>query len=180
MNEKELRNQIIEYGKSLVKNHLIQATWGNISCRIDDEYFLITPSGVDYFVLKPEDIVKVKIDDYSYKGNIKPSSEKVLHGMIYKNKKDVGGIVHVHSSYLQIFASCHKDLINEKTIYKCSEYAVSGSKKLANNVYEALENNNGVIMANHGFVGIGKDIELAFNECIKAEELAKEMVKQKC
>ena len=62
--ENELRNAIIFYGKKLVEDKLIQATWGNISARLNDEYYLITPSGIDYFKITPNEIVKVKISDF--------------------------------------------------------------------------------------------------------------------
>lgn len=173
--ENELRNAIIFYGKKLVEDKLIQATWGNISARLNDEYYLITPSGIDYFKITPNEIVKVKISDFSYEGAIKPSSERRMHGLIYQQRSDICAIVHTHSSNLQIFASCHVGLsINGEIIYPCSKYAVSGSKKLAKNVAKAIKNYDGVIIANHGFVVGDKSLEEAYNKALNAEKKAGE------
>jgi L-fuculose-phosphate aldolase len=171
--EDSLRNQIIEYGKRLVEYRLIQSTWGNISVRLDDDHFLITPSGIDYFEISPDDIVKVKTEDFSYEGNLKPSSEMHLHGLIYKKRKDIMGIVHTHSSNLQVFASCNQPLKKEgKVIYPCSRYGVSSSKKLARNVAREFTDYLGVIIANHGFIAGGKDLESAFALAVAAEKEA--------
>ena len=76
MQAKEL---VIKAGKELVASGLIARTWGNISCRISDTQFVITPSGRAYETLTPEEIVLVNIEDLEYDGEIKPSSEKGIH-----------------------------------------------------------------------------------------------------
>lgn len=175
--EEELRKRIIEFGKRLVEEGLIQSTWGNISARVSEEHFLITPSGVDYYKIKPEDIVKVRIDDLSYEGDVKPSSEKRMHGLIYRKRKDIGGIVHTHSSNLQVFASCREPLVKEgKVIYPCSRYGVSGTRRLAELVAREFANHAGVIIANHGFIAGGEDLDSAFALAVAAEKEAGEML----
>ena len=74
---------VVEAGKKLVSTGLIARTWGNVSCRVDDESFVITPSGRAYETLTPDDIVLVKTADLSYEGDIKPSSEKGIHAQCY-------------------------------------------------------------------------------------------------
>ena len=69
MNAKQL---VVDAGKMLVSSGLIARTWGNVSCRISESEFVITPSGRAYETLTPEEIVTVKIDDLSYEGDIKP------------------------------------------------------------------------------------------------------------
>ena len=69
---------VIEAGKKLVETGLIARTWGNVSCRISDTQFVITPSGRDYLSLTPDDIVVVNLEDLTYEGDIKPSSERVF------------------------------------------------------------------------------------------------------
>ena len=71
----EAKLEVVKAGLKLVESGLIARTWGNVSCRVDDEYFVITPSGRSYESLTPEDIVLVKIEDCSYESEIKPSSE---------------------------------------------------------------------------------------------------------
>ena len=100
--EEKLREMLVEYGKKLVQSGLVQGTWGNISVRIDDTYMLTTPSGIDYIRLKSDDMVKVQIDDMSYEGINKPTSEKELHAAIYKQRPDIGAIIHTHSKYSSV------------------------------------------------------------------------------
>ena len=74
--EEEARRIIVQAGHRLVKKGLTARTWGNISARISDTHFAITPSGRAYETLQPEDIVVVKIEDCSWEGDQKPSSER--------------------------------------------------------------------------------------------------------
>ena len=77
--EAEARNLVILSARRLVDAGLTARTWGNLSARISDEQFVITPSGLGYDIMEPEDLVVVNISDLSYEGNRKPSSEKGIH-----------------------------------------------------------------------------------------------------
>ena len=178
--EQKLREMLVEYGKKLVQSGLVQGTWGNISVRIDDTYMLTTPSGIDYIRLKADDMVKVQIDDMSYEGINKPTSEKELHAAIYKQRPDIGAIIHTHSKYSSVFAAANKDMpVLEEyadslgNIVKLAEYALPGTKNLANNTVLALGIGVCAIMANHGMVACGEDMEKAFENCVKTEENGK-------
>ena len=96
------KETVVRAGRELVKEGLIQRTWGNVSCRISDSEFVITPSGRDYLSLTPDDIVTVRIDDLSYEGDIKPSSEKGIHAMCYQLRDDVNFVIHTHQTYASI------------------------------------------------------------------------------
>ena len=167
-----LREEVIKYGQLLVENRLIQATWGNISARIDDNRFLITPSGVDYYRIRPEDIVEIRIDDGSYAEGLHPSSEKKMHLLIYQERPDIKAIIHTHSSNCQVFAACRADLKTDELDYPCADYAVSGSGKLAENVAKVMADHDGCIMANHGFVAGARDLATALQDAIKADSSA--------
>ena len=82
--ETEARRLVIEAGLRLVREGLIARTWGNISARISEEQFVITPSGRAYDDLKPEELVVVNVADCAYEGDIKPSSEKGIHAEAYR------------------------------------------------------------------------------------------------
>ena len=84
------KETVITAGKRLVESGLIARTWGNVSCRVDDNSFVITPSGRSYETLTPDEIVLVKIDDLSYDGDVKPSSEKGIHAQAYKLRPEIG------------------------------------------------------------------------------------------
>lgn len=76
MNEREMRDLIVLTGKELLKTKLVARTWGNISCRFDENNCLITPSGLDYTQTKPEDIVRLDIITGEWSGIRRPSGEK--------------------------------------------------------------------------------------------------------
>ncbi|NLA72225.1 MAG: class II aldolase/adducin family protein, partial [Clostridiales bacterium] len=90
----QAKELVIEAGKKLVETGLIARTWGNVSCRINDKQFVITPSGRPYETLTPDEIVLVNIDGLSYEGDIKPSSEKGVHAACYSHRKDVNFVIH--------------------------------------------------------------------------------------
>ena len=84
----EAKRLVIEAGKKLIETGLIARTWGNVSARISDTQFVITPSGRAYETLTPDELVVVNIDDCSYEGDIKPSSEKGVHRLNKDNLWD--------------------------------------------------------------------------------------------
>ena len=175
--EYKLREAMAEYGRKLVISGLVQGTWGNLSVRLDDRYMLVTPSGLAYERLGPEDMVKVEIQNLSYEGDLKPTSEKGLHAEIYKSRADVKAVIHTHSKYCCVFAAANKAMpvLEEYSealggAVNLAEYALPGTKTLAGNTVKALGGNFGAIMANHGMVACGADIETAFENCIKMEE----------
>ena len=173
----EARKQIIAVSRELHEIGLLVRTWGNISSRVDDESFLITPSGIRYEDLTPEMIVQVKISDLSYKGDYKPSSESKVHAACYKVRKDCNFIVHTH----QVYASCAGTLgIRKITTYyddtdvmiPVAAYALPGTDKLAQNVSHTLTkygDSNSIIMANHGTVCLGSNSKEAIYEAESLE-----------
>ena len=164
--EKE-RQDIIRTGIEMAKTNLVVGTWGNISRRIDGEDLIaITPSGMDYFSLKPEDIVILNMNGEVVDGNRKPSIEYNLHLEVYRQRKDVGAVVHTHSTYCTAFAIARKAILGtaEDLVQivggdvRVSEYALPGSMELAHNAVKALEGRNAVILANHGALAAGKNL----------------------
>lgn len=183
--KKEAANLIIEAGLKLVECGLIARTWGNISARISDTQFMITPSGRSYDSLTPDDIVVVNLEDYSYEGEIKPSGEKDLHGEVYRNRPEINFIIHTHQLYGTVYGSLGQDLsdlrcpatenypaVSDEDIKEilgkkipCGEYAISATKKLAIRMSEAVTDNPdcfGFFMKYHGVLCLGRDYEHAF------------------
>ena len=166
------KKHIIEVSRKLHEIGLLVRTWGNISCRVDEKSFLITPSGIKYEDLIPEMIVQVNIDDLSYEGEYIPSSEKAVHAACYKNRPDTEFIVHTH----QVYASCAGTLgfrkiltyyDDEDIMIPCVPYALPGTDKLAANVAMTVNkfpNNNGFILSNHGTVCMGSSAKEAIKE----------------
>lgn len=167
--EKEARELVIEAGHKLIENKLIARTWGNISARISDEEFVITPSGRGYDDLKPEDLVAVKIRDCSYQEGAKPSSEKKIHAAAYAERPDCNFIVHTHQFFASALAANGRDL----PFAPCAEYGLPGTDKLMNTFNKCVKSNpdaKSFLLEKHGAVLLGDSYEQAFE---LAEELEK-------
>ncbi|ABR49877.1 class II aldolase/adducin family protein [Alkaliphilus metalliredigens QYMF] len=174
--EKE-REQIVAYGKKLIQSNLTKGTGGNISVYFREEQFMaITPSGIDYFKLNPEDIVVMDMDGKVVDGNQKPSSEYSMHKVFYERRTDINAVIHVHSTYATTLACMNWELpavhylvaISGGKNVRCAKYATFGTKELAENAYEAMEDRQAVLLANHGLLTGANDLPNAFN---KAEEI---------
>lgn len=164
------RKEIIEAGLLILKTALVYGTWGNVSVRIPDEDLIaITPSGVDYEKLQPENIPIIDLEGNLIDGNMKPSIELPLHIEIYKNRPDIFAIVHTHSVHCTAMAIARKpipasceDLIQVTGgEVRVSEYRLPGSKDLGAVVVKALEGRQAVIMANHGLLAAGNSLKEA-------------------
>ena len=184
------KNAVVLAGKELVKEGLIQRTWGNVSCRVSDTQFAITPSGRDYLSLTPDDIVIVNISDCSYEGNIKPSSEKGIHANCYKLRADVNFVIHTHQTYASLAGLSGMDIntVPEESAAVLGDcvplaaYGLPGTKKLKNGVYKALERApqaKSCLMLHHGALCVGKDMEDAFNVANTLEKVCKEKLAER-
>lgn len=164
--ELKLREELVEHGKLLVESGLVQGTWGNLSARLDEKFMLVTPSGLDYERLTPADMVKVNIETMEYEGDLKPTSEKGLHGEIYKRRKDIKAIIHTHSQYASVYAAAEKDFSEE---VKLAKYGLPGTKGLKNHTADALGDNFGAIMSHHGMIVCDTTLKKTFAACKKLE-----------
>ena len=178
----KIKAQIIEFGCSLLDSGLIAGTWGNLSARIPNTSFVaITPSGMNYRLLKKEDIPIVDLNGVIREGAKKPSSELEMHLAIYRKRKDIQAIIHTHSIYATACAVAHQPIppIVEDLValsggqVNVAEYAICGSKQLAINVVKALDQNYAVLLANHGAVGCGSNLNEAKIACDLIEKTAK-------
>jgi len=175
-----LKENIIEAALYIQKTGLVRGTSGNVSAR-DGNNFLITPSGMAYSKLNPSDIAEIDLEGEVISGNRKPSIEKDLHRLIYKSRKDIGAVVHVHSIYATAVAAARRSLPvvtdNLAAFFgseiPCAAYGRSGSLELAQNVCEAFQNGYGVLMSNHGALCVGQTIDEALARCEVLEESAK-------
>ncbi len=165
----EERKNIIAVSKRLLQMGLLVRTWGNISCRVDEDSFLITPTGIRYEDLTPEMIVKVKVSDFSIEGEYAPSSEYKVHAVCYQSRRDCDFIIHTH----QVYASCagtlgFKKILSyyddEDIMIPVVSYAMPGTDKLAENVKRSVSKYSdidGFIMSNHGVLCLSDTSEHA-------------------
>ena len=181
MDTQKAREEVVAAGRLLVETGLIARTWGNVSCRIDDSRFAITPSGMYYETLEPGDIVIVQTADLSYEGDIKPSSEMGVHAEVYMQKPDAHFVIHTHQANasvagvlgrdIDIQDPANKDVIGERAVL--AGYGLPGTKKLRGNVAEALGRTDGraVLMAHHGALcyGAGRGEAFAVAQALEDE-----------
>ncbi len=177
----EAKKLVVKAGLNLVESGLIARTWGNVSCRVDDQFFVITPSGRTYESLTPDDIVAVRIEDCSYDSDIKPSSEKGVHAEVYKARPDVNFVIHTHQknasavSFLGFDINCvpseSRDIIGSDI--PVASYGLPGTGKLRKGVADAINRSTSkaAIMAHHGAVCMGKDYDEAFAVAAELEKV---------
>ncbi len=172
--ELQLREKLVDYGKKLVATGLVQGTWGNLSARLDNQFMLVTPSGLYYERLTPAHMVKVNIETLEYDGSLKPTSEKGLHAEIYKRRPDAFGVIHTHSKFASVFAAAEKDVSDQ---VKLAAYGLAGTKALKNHTADALGQNYGCVMSHHGMVVCGTSLEDAFENCKRLEKECEDKLK---
>lgn len=185
--EVALREKLVEMGNRLVEEDLVQGTWGNLSVRLNDRTMLVTPSGIDYANLRPQDMVRVNINSLEYGADeLKPTSERGLHAAIYKANPEIRAIIHTHSTYACVYAACEQDMVippeytEAMAIFgkkvRCAEYAFAGTDKLAANTAKAFGSGRGAIMSHHGMIVGGSDLEIAFSNAVLLEETARLLI----
>jgi L-ribulose-5-phosphate 4-epimerase len=191
----ELKKKVYEANILLPKYNLVTFTWGNVS-EIDREsgLFVIKPSGVDYDTMTPDDMVVMDLDGNKVEGNLNPSSDTPTHVEIYKAFKDVGGVVHTHSSYATSWAQAGRSIPCYGTTHADYFYGEIPCVRCLNKdeIETAYEENTGhlivnefnrmgkdpvavpaVLCKNHGVFTWGKDAHEAVHNAVVTEEVAK-------
>ncbi len=170
MDIKEAKQKIWEAGKRLLAEGLVKGTWGNISLRVNPDTMVITPSGREYQDLKPDEMVEVNIRNYEYMGNIKPSSEFKMHAEIFRNRKSINAVIHTHPPSASTVAAARREVppvlddmaqIIGPTV-RVADYARSSTRKMNKVALKALNGRMACLLANHGAVCLGRDMEEAF------------------
>lgn len=182
---KQEREQVVEYCKKLVTAGLTRGTGGNISiCNREAGLYAISPSGMDYFSMAPEDVVIMNLLGEVVEGEKKPSSEWNLHQIYYEKRKDLNAIVHAHSVYCTVLATNREGLPASSYLVafagkdvRCADYASFGTPELAEAAYKSMEGRSAVLLANHGLVTGGRDILHAFQTAEQIEFCAEVYVK---
>ncbi|TFZ41076.1 L-fuculose-phosphate aldolase [Soehngenia longivitae] len=184
LNEREF---LVEYGKKLIDKNLTKGTSGNLSIfNREKELFAITPSGIDYYETRIEDIVIMNLNGNVVEGNKKPSSDYNLHRIFYVNRDDINAIVHAHTVYSTVLSclkmslpAVHYMIASAGKDVRCAEYATFGTEELAKNAYDAMRDRKAVLLANHGVLTAGKDIFEAFSILEDVEYVSELYIKAK-
>lgn len=185
---KEEREAIVEYGRNLIKSNLTTGSGGNLSIiNRDQNLVAIKPSGVDYFLMKPEDVVVVSPEGKAIEGDLEPSSEIRLHLALLKHRPDINAVVHTHQVYATTIACLNWELpavhylvgFSGNKVPLC-KYATFGTQELSDNILAAIGQYNACLMANHGIVTVGVTIANAFAVAEELELVARLYYQAKC
>jgi len=184
----EERKLIVEFGKKLVTSGLTKGTGGNLSIYNRKEKLMaITPSGIDYFEIKPENVAVLTIEGKQIDGDKKPSSEVELHRIFYEKREDIDAMIHTHTIYATTLACLNWSLpalhymvaLAGKDV-RCAPYATFGTRDLAENAFEAMKDRKAVILANHGLLTGGSSLQEAYNVTEQIEYCAELYYRAKC
>ena len=180
----QARSAVCDAGKRLLHEHLVSGTWGNISLRIDKEIMVITPSGMPYETLSPEDMVVVNYNTLAWESEKKPSSELKLHAAIYHQRSDITAVIHTHQPSALTVAAARREvppILDDMAqiigpSVRVADYALPNTKKIVRKTLQALRGRNAALMANHGAVCIGRDMEEAFIVCQVLEKACRSFI----
>ncbi len=184
MTENDIRQKIIALCLQMNATGLNQGTSGNISARFGND-MIITPSGVPYEQLEPTDLAKMSLSDDSdeaWDGPCKPSSEWRFHKDILQSKPGLNAIVHTHSMFATIVSisrsnipACHYMIAafggNDVV---CANYETFGTAALSDSIIKAMENRTACLLANHGMIAAGTDLDNAMWSAVELETLSQQ------
>jgi len=177
----ELRAEVAKTALLMFRWGLVRGTSGNISARDPESgNVAITPSGMDYERVQPEDIVVVGMDGETIEGNRRPSVEKPLHLAFYRGLPDVLAVVHTHSPYATALSMVYPEIPTAmpEIIFALggsvpvAPYTTPGTEKLGLGALEVIGDRKGVILQNHGPVTIGETLDRALHRAVALEDAA--------
>ncbi|MFT4822552.1 MAG: L-fuculose-phosphate aldolase [Halioglobus sp.] len=175
----EPREELVKRYRELIESGLGTGSSGNLSMRVDAG-MLITPTGIPAGELLPEQVVHMSVNGEVSPGQLIPSSEWHMHAVVYRVRPEIGGVVHCHSRYATILACSHLPIpaihymiaVTGSNEVPVAPYARFGSNELAESVVEGLTGRLATLLANHGQLSIGKDLDEAMRVAVEVEELA--------
>lgn len=188
---KQGRKLVVKAGNELSQAGLVARTWGNISAKISEDQYVITPSGRDYKSLTDEDIVIVNRKDGSYEGNIRPSGEKGIHSAAYELRNDVQFVIHTHQNFASALSILETvfpvEGENERNVLgeeiPCAAYGMYATEKLIHAVRKEMQEHplsKAVLMKNHGALCMGNSYEEAFSVAYALEKESRYIMRRLC
>jgi L-fuculose-phosphate aldolase len=180
MNAGELKAAVLATARAMNAERLNRGAAGNVSVRHGDG-FLITPTGMAYDTCEPDDVVFVGLDGKPA-GRRKPSSEWRFHRDIYTARPEAGAIVHAHAPFAVSLAcmGCAIPAFHYMVArfggadVRCADYATFGSQALSDAVIAALHDRCACLMAHHGMVAFGPDLDRALALAVELEALCEQ------
>ena len=181
MTDISLRQELIDTCLAMNASGINRGTSGNISVRTGDDRFLITPSGLSYDSMTPDQVVSMNIDG-SFDGAWKPSSEWRMHADLYRAREDAGAVLHCHAPHATAISCLRRDVppfhymiaITGASVIKCAKYALFGTQELSNAMIEAFGPSKACLLANHGMTCFSKDLTQVLKLGIEIENICQQ------
>ena len=181
--ELALRRALIEACRELQRQGLTHGTSGNVSVRRDAESFFVSPTGLPYASLEPEDIPLLRVDGRWY-GRWRPSSEWRFHRDILAARPEAGAVVHAHSRYATALACTGRGIpafhymvaVVGGPDIRCAAYHTFGTQALSDSALDALRDRRACLLAHHGIIALGADLSAALALAGEVENLAAQYV----
>lgn len=180
INNQHLAQAVVNISQQLVDNGLNKGTSGNVSVRCD-QGLLITPSGLAVSEMTANNMVYMQMDG-QHAADKKPSSEWRFHRDILQNRLDINAVVHTHSMFATTIACLHQNVppfhymiaVTGSDTIQCAPYALFGTQVLSDYALAALKNSKACLLANHGMIAVGSDLNEAFAIAIEVENLCEQ------
>ena len=174
------RSDLFATARAMQPAGLNRGTSGNVSVRCDDGFY-ITPTGMPYEALIADDIPRMAVDG-SHRGRRKPSSEWRFHHDLYVSRPEVGAVLHAHSPFAVSLACLRRAIPPFHYMIarfggdniRCADYALFGSQELSANALAAMRERKGCLLANHGLLVAGRDLDEALALASELEELCEQ------
>jgi len=182
---KNLSEQLLKTVQKLVKLGLNKGTAGNCSVRFEGG-FLVTPSGMAVEDMTPQSMVQMAFDgsfeQNKTQPNIKPTSEWRFHRDILANRPEINAVIHTHSQFATTLACLHKSIlpfhymiaVTGADTIRCAPYALFGTQVLSDHALAALYHSKACLLANHGMIALGRDLDDALAVTVEVENLCEQ------
>jgi L-fuculose-phosphate aldolase len=175
-----MQNQLLKITQKLAELGLNKGTSGNCSVRFEDG-FLVTPSGMGVEDMTPASMVQMQFDG-SFEQSKKPSSEWRFHRDILQSRPEINAVIHTHSMFATTLACLHKDIppfhymiaVTGGDTIRCAPYALFGTQVLSDHALAVLYHSKACLLANHGMIALGRDLDDALAVTVEVENLCEQ------
>lgn len=179
--ERQYRDEIVRYGRMLHERFFVAGTDGNLSVRLEDGTVLCTPTCLNKGMMQPDDLVIVDANGQILRGHRGASSEIAMHLLIYRMRQDIHAVVHAHpptaTGYAAAGLGLTQPLVSEIVItlreVPLAPYATPGSPQLGESLKPLIGDHEAILMANHGVVAYGADLNTAYMNMETVEHFAR-------
>lgn len=182
MELKQWKEQVCRWAKKACETGLFEGTCGNLSvCDREHGCVIITPSGLPYDIYSPEEMVVIDLDGRVLEGKHNPSSEWIMHTMVYREMPSVNAVLHTHSPYASSFAVRNEGVpcILVEMVptlggdIPLAQFGMPGTDAVGQEAVKVLQGRGGCLLANHGVLAVGSSLDQAFARAGYIENAAK-------